>query len=194
MTKMIVWLNGAFGVGKTQTAYRLKRRLKEAFVYDPENLGCFIRENIPPGMEKPDFQEYPFWREGNAVMLKYIASHYDGVMIVPMTVTDHFYEITSCLEGIPFCHAVLWASAETIKKRLKTRGEGKRSWAYQQIERCVSGLTLFPDADKIQTDALTLEQVVEKVAEHAGLSLLPDPRGNLIRKIERLKGKIRDIR
>ena len=38
--RMVIWLNGAFGAGKTQTAYELHRRLPDSFVYDPENAGC----------------------------------------------------------------------------------------------------------------------------------------------------------
>lgn len=45
---MIIWLNGAFGAGKTQTAYELRRRLPGSYVYDPENAGFFIRDNLPP--------------------------------------------------------------------------------------------------------------------------------------------------
>ena len=31
---MIIWLNGAFGAGKTQTAYALRRRLPGSYVVD----------------------------------------------------------------------------------------------------------------------------------------------------------------
>ncbi|HBD65376.1 MAG TPA: tunicamycin resistance protein, partial [Clostridiales bacterium] len=44
---MIIWINGAFGSGKTQTANELHRRIKNSYVYDPENIGFFIRDNIP---------------------------------------------------------------------------------------------------------------------------------------------------
>ena len=40
---MILWLNGAFGAGKSQMAFELARRLPRAFVYDPERAGCFMR-------------------------------------------------------------------------------------------------------------------------------------------------------
>lgn len=30
---MIIWLNGAFGSGKTQTAYELHRRLRNSYIY-----------------------------------------------------------------------------------------------------------------------------------------------------------------
>lgn len=52
---MIIWINGAFGAGKTETALELNSRLKNSFIYDPENLGEFINKNIPNNMKKDDF-------------------------------------------------------------------------------------------------------------------------------------------
>ena len=39
---MIIWINGAFGSGKTQVAHELKRRLENSFIYDPEQIGYFF--------------------------------------------------------------------------------------------------------------------------------------------------------
>lgn len=36
---VIVWLNGPFGGGKTQTAYALHRRVSGSVVCDPEHVG-----------------------------------------------------------------------------------------------------------------------------------------------------------
>ena len=36
---MIVWINGAFGAGKTLTAGEIHRRLPDSVVYDPEDVG-----------------------------------------------------------------------------------------------------------------------------------------------------------
>lgn len=38
---MIIWLNGAFGVGKTQTAFELHSRIPNSFVFDPEQIVFF---------------------------------------------------------------------------------------------------------------------------------------------------------
>ena len=51
---MIIWLNGAFGSGKTQTAFELQRRLPNAYVFDPENAGYFIRKNVPVSLSADD--------------------------------------------------------------------------------------------------------------------------------------------
>jgi len=58
---MIIWINGTFGSGKTQTAFELNRRIQNSFVYDPENFESFISENIPPNIHKADFQDYEMW-------------------------------------------------------------------------------------------------------------------------------------
>ena len=43
---MVVWLNGAFGAGKTTCAFELNRRLADSYVFDPENAGYYIRKKF----------------------------------------------------------------------------------------------------------------------------------------------------
>jgi 2-phosphoglycerate kinase len=59
---MIIWLNGAFGVGKTQTAFELHRRISGSFMFDPEQIGFSLRKILPPEMHR-GFQDRPGWRE-----------------------------------------------------------------------------------------------------------------------------------
>ncbi len=138
---MIIWVNGAFGSGKTQTSFELHRRIPNSFVYDPENIGFFIDKNIPKEIGNGDFQDYVIWREFNYTLLKYIESEYDGVIIVPMTIVNPLYfdEIIGRLrkEKMIVNHFVLWASKETIQKRLRKRGERNNSWSAKQIDRCL---------------------------------------------------------
>lgn len=132
---MIIWLNGAFGAGKTQTAWELRRRMADAYVYDPENAGVFIRKNLPPSLLTGDFQDYPMWRAFNLDMLTYIARQYDGCIIVPMTVTSRAYydELIGPLSrNFDLRHIILYAGRETLLKRLASRLEGRRSWGAQQ--------------------------------------------------------------
>lgn len=48
---MIVWVNGAFGSGKTTLTSELHRRWPEALVFDPEQIGYLLREivKVPTG-------------------------------------------------------------------------------------------------------------------------------------------------
>lgn len=84
---MLLWINGPFGVGKTQTAYALARRLPDAFICDPEQLGFGIARMTPPPL-RGDFQDVPLWREGVRRVLDRNLSHFDGVLIVPMTLVN----------------------------------------------------------------------------------------------------------
>ena len=126
---MIIWINGAFGAGKTQTVYELKNRIPNSIIYDPEKIGFFINKNIPKEMSKGDFQNHSIWRELNYTTLKYIENNYDGIILVPMTIVNpqYFEEIVGRLraDGVIVNHFVLWASKETLKKRLRSRGERK---------------------------------------------------------------------
>ncbi|ALC85363.1 tunicamycin resistance protein [Bacillus sp. FJAT-22090] len=195
---MIIWLNGAFGSGKTQTSYELERRIPNSLVYDPENIGFFINRNIPKEISKGDFQDYSIWRELNYTTLKYIDSEYDGIIIVPMTLVNpqYFEEIIGKLrdDGVRVNHFVLWASKETLQKRLRSRGERKNSWGEKQIDRCIQGLSNDIFKNRIETDKLTVESVVETIASMLDIHLLDDKRNKFKKRLDRIKVQIKQIR
>lgn len=194
---MIIWLNGAFGAGKTQTAYELRRRLPGSYVYDPENAGFFIRDNLPPGLGLDDFQDFPMWRAFNLEMLDYIASRYEGHVIVPMTLASRAYydEIVGALaQKHEVRHFILWAGRETLLKRLASRLEGPNSWGAQQIERCLRAFETQVTQERVDTEGLTVEQAAGKIGALCGLALAEDRRGPVRRGLDRLATKIRHIR
>ncbi|MEC0166755.1 AAA family ATPase [Paenibacillus graminis] len=195
---MILWLNGAFGSGKTQTAFELNRRIPHSFVFDPENAGYYIQKNIPSTLKKNDFQNYSQWREFNYSMLRYIASEYEGIIIVPMTIVepDYFREIAGRLreEGIKVHHYTLCVSRDRLLARLRSRGEGKHSWAANQIDRCLKGHQHPIFAEQLVTDNMSIEQVAEAIAAKLQISLLPAARGRMRKFIQRLKVKYQHIR
>lgn len=194
---MIIWLNGAFGAGKTQTAYELHRRLPGSFVYDPEEAGFFIRRCMPQALSKPDFQDYPMWRACNYEMLAYMAAAYEGVILVPMTVTNHdyYHEMIGRLgETGTVWHFILSAERETLRRRLRSRLEGRNSWAARQIDRCLAAFAAEIPGISIKTDDLTVAQTAEEIARRAGLSLRPGRRGRLRRTLTRLAVQMRHIR
>ena len=181
---MIVWINGAFGAGKTTVAHELHRRLERSFVYDPENVGDFLRKNMPRECHTPDFQDMDLWRSFNYQILKNIHEMYGGTVIVPMTLVDPVYyrEIVRRLidEGVPVVHVILYAGRETILKRLGKRSLGrldKEAFAVEAIDRCLDFFDCHAEGVRIETDAMTVDQVVECVGHACGLPLLPDRRG-----------------
>ena len=194
---MIIWLNGAFGAGKTQTAHELKRRIPNSMIYDPEQVGYFINKNIPKELTKGDFQHHEIWREFNFKTLKYIHSHFNGMIIIPMTIVNpqYYEEIIGRLkdEGVNVQHFVLWASKETLQKRLKSRFEKKNSWPEQQIERCLEGLVHPIFEGHIDTNNLTNEQVAETIASKLHIELLPDERNELQKRWDRFVMRVKKV-
>lgn len=160
---VIIWLNRTFGSGKTQTAIELHRSIPHSYVFDPENAGFYIRDNLPGGMSKNDFQSHPLCRELTYSMLRYIDSEYNGTIIVPMTLvdTDYFMQIVGRLrsEGIVVRHFTLTASTETLYSRLKGRGEGRGSWAAVQMERCLTGLENKLFECYVDTEQISIPEV-----------------------------------
>lgn len=191
---MIIWLNGAFGAGKTQTAHELNYRIPNSIIYDPEQVGFFINKNMPKHMTTGDFQDHEIWREVNFKTLKYIHNQFNGTIIVPMTIVNPQYceEIIGCLkaEGIEVHHFVLWATKETLKQRLKSRFEKKNSWPEQQIERCMEGLKHQIFDGRIDTNNLAIEQVTELIAKKSNISLLNDQRNSFKKKMDRFVMRI----
>ena len=82
---MIIWINGAYGVGKTTIEELLKDELHPSFIFDPEAVGNGIRDNYPEELFCETFEQYDIWLKTCYEMLKDISSHYDGTIIVPMT-------------------------------------------------------------------------------------------------------------
>ena len=50
---VIIWINGGFGAGKTTLAGELHRRLPDAVVYNPEDVGLMLWKWMRPN---DDFQ------------------------------------------------------------------------------------------------------------------------------------------
>lgn len=198
MILLIIWINGAFGAGKTTTCYELSRRLPNSFVYDPENVGYFIRKNAPKQILKSDFQDHTIWREMNYSMLQTICNDYAGIIIVPMTIVNpqYFDDIVTRLRssGVEVKHFTLLASHETLLKRLKKRGDNKDSWPAKQIDRCIASLSQELFEQHIQTDSLTPEQVIEHIAAACNIELQPDHRSTVKKKIDRWINQLRHIR
>lgn len=195
---MLIWINGAFGSGKTLIAHELKRRLRNAHVADPELLGLAMHKMLPAGA-RHDFQDLPQWRTGVIATLEKAEQASDGPLIVPMTIVrdDYFEEIIGGLRscGVDVRHYTLAATAETLHRRLRLRHAylagrllGRdETWAIQQIDGCVSALEQPRFAVHVATDDRTPDEVVDFIAADADLELTGQrlsPARGWLRRIE----------
>jgi gluconate kinase len=164
---MIIWLNGAFGSGKTTIANLLQQKFSSSFIYDPENLGDFLLNNLPKSMQKNDFQEYPEWREWNTQLLKKLEKEYTGVIIVPMTINREDYK-KEMIDGLGkettnFYHFWLDVSEKELLRRLSKREKHQMLWGTEKIKESVSFSKNLSKDIVIDNENFTPEEVVNKI-------------------------------
>jgi hypothetical protein len=197
---MLLWLNGPFGGGKTQTAHELQRRLAGSIVCDPEHLGIGLHRMMPRPL-RGNYQDIPAWRQGTGQVLGRLLGQHDGDVIVPMTVIEPAYlqEILGPLRanGHQVRHYSLLATRAAILRRLR-RGRSlplhRDTFAEGMLDQCLDRLGHDDFAEHIRTDDLTIAQVADRVAASAGLTLTPDDTGFLRAHARRTWVTIRHIR
>jgi hypothetical protein len=179
---VLIWINGAFGAGKTQVAFELRRRLLNAHVADPELPGFGLQKMLPTS-QRADFQDLPQWRAAVVATLEQVDTTHDGPVLVPMSIVvdDYFDEIVGGLRarGVDVRHYALIASPETLRGRLRWRSAyviarlvGRdETWATNQIDRCVTALAGDRYARHVPTDDVTVDDIVEFIASDACLTL-----------------------
>ncbi|WP_329336368.1 ATP-binding protein [Streptomyces sp. NBC_00663] len=208
---MLLWINGPFGGGKTQTAYEIQRRLPGSVVCDPEHAGFGLRRMLPPEL-RGNFQDLTAWRQGVVEVLDLALTKHDGVVIAPMTVTNsgYFAETVGRLGelGHDVRHFTLLAQRETVMKRLRERGFGhllqfvggknaglgRETWAVQQLDHCLERLREPEFAEHLWTDDSTVPKTADRIAVLAGLRLRPNNEGALRTRLRQARIGVKHIR
>ena len=173
---MIIWLNGAFGAGKTTISQLLMRRIPEARIFDPEDLGYLIQKTYPPARQL-DYQDLPLWRRLVSLFVTYGSARFSIPLIIPMTLVVPAYieEIFSSIadEGIALHHFFLETSADELRRRITNqviidadaeRDEEVRQWRLAQIERCMAARSTMPNGTIfLDTEAYASEALAEMI-------------------------------
>ena len=199
---MLVWINGPFGGGKTQTAHEIRRRLPGSVICDPEEVG-FGLHRMTPSYLRQDFQDHPAWRQGVFEVLDHVLDRHAGVVIAPMTIVDpdYFEETIGRLRGRghDVRHFALLAQRETVLRRLHERGLGhavqlvagtgaalrQESFALARVDLCLERLVTPEFAEHVWTDHITIREVADRIARSAGLSLAPNTEPELLGRLRR---------
>lgn len=173
---MLVWLNGAFGAGKTTTANELLDLLPGSVLYDPELLGTGLRKMLPKERlgQVDDFQDLPSWRRLVADTAAALLMEVEGPLITPMTLLRREYrdEMFGALASrrIPVQHLLLHADETILQGRIDQRAEGEaqssRHWCLSHIPSYTAALDwIEPEAYTVDTSHLTPRQAAERAAE-----------------------------
>lgn len=177
---MIIWLNGAFGAGKTTLAAELQRRIPDAVVFNPEDVGLVLWRWLE---QNDDFQDLPSWRELVVATAVSLLRHHADTLIVPMSLVRDAYreEILGGLAdaGEEVLHVFLEADARVLRARLAARvdipedraaNEAAREWALSRIDLALVAAAHQPTGTlMLRSDALTPAQLADEVLATARL-------------------------
>ena len=174
---MIIWINGAFGAGKTSLVEQLAPRLPDAMQFDPELVGFLLRR-IVPDSPTGDFQDLPIWRGLVIRTMQELRRHYGKDLIVPMTLVHRGYldEIFDGLEDEDIRHFFLRVPPDVLRQRLTDRvvdqhdsaaDERARRWGLAQIDRCVAGMATMPeDTEFLDAHTHSADELAAQVMKH----------------------------
>jgi len=161
---VIVWINGAFGAGKSTTAALVVERLDGAKLFDPEYVGYMLM----PFVESPtgDFQDLPLWRHLVIETMTGLAQHYPHPWVAPMSLINATYrdEILGGIRGggVAVVEFVLAVSEEQLRARIDAdQAEARaRQWRHDHVSQALTTFASLPDATFIDA-----AQAPERVAE-----------------------------
>ncbi len=176
---VIIWINGGFGAGKTTLAEELHRRLPDAVMYDPEDVGLMLWKWMRPN---GDFQHLPSWRELVVATALSLRRYHAETLIVPMSLIRDAYrtEILGGLAGAgeEVLHVFLEVDAGVLRERLNARvtHPGNPEWDQAVRESGMTGVAEMvaaaarqPDGTLVlRSDRLTPAELADKVLARAG--------------------------
>ena len=170
---MIIWINGGFGAGKTTLAAELHRRLPDAVVYDPEEVGLMLWKWLP---RNGDFQHLPSWRELVVATAVSLRRHHADTLIVPMSLIRDAYrdQILGGLAGAgeQVLHVFLEVDVGVLRERLNARvtdpgkdwDQAAREFGMTGIDEIAAAAARQPAGTLIlRSDKLTPAELADKV-------------------------------
>ncbi|WP_354637644.1 AAA family ATPase [Kitasatospora camelliae] len=178
---MIVWVNGAFGSGKSTLVEELRPRWPQALVLDPEMVGFVLRTivDVPTG----DFQDLRLWRRQVAAMAIGLVEEYDRPLLVPMTLVNPEYlgEVFDALreEGIEVHHFFLKVPEEVLHARIDGRSftpddpaqdEQVRTWCKSKLAACLAAVDTLPPDTVLLDGESTPEELAATVLARVGVT------------------------
>lgn len=168
--RMIVWINGTFGVGKTTTATRLKALDPEWRLFDPEHVGYLLSSNLHD-VAFDDFQELPPWRKLVPVVADEIMKFTGDslVAVQSVLVEEYWRELRLGLaeRDVDVFHVVLDCDEAALRDRIIADEveRGAEQWRLDHIASYEAARSwMVPAADlTVQTAGRTPDDVASEI-------------------------------
>jgi 8-oxo-dGTP pyrophosphatase MutT (NUDIX family)/predicted kinase len=200
---VIIWVNGAFGAGKSRAAREMLDLIPDSTLYEPDSLSDCLLRLLPEKRLQAvtDLQELPIWRRLVVDAAAALLAEVGGVLVVPMTLLrqDHRDEIFGGLasRGIEVRHVLLEPGETILRQRIADRRDHPddpeadatvRSRSLGRIADYTAALGwLALDAYVLPTAGLTPRQTALAVTEAVGrgdgacgIVQTPEPRAETV--------------
>jgi hypothetical protein len=178
----VIWINGAFGAGKSSLTSAVRAAWPKAQMFDPEEVGFMLRDVVPPA-PSGDFQDLPIWRTLVTDVTVRLLEHYRRPLVMPMTVVvpEYLNDIFTGLaeRGVDVRHFFLKTRHQTLRAQIieqriwpddDVRDAEVRAWRLAQVDRCVAAVDALPEGTVLLDGELPTRQLAVHVLENIGVT------------------------
>ncbi len=158
---MIIWLNGAFGGGKTAAAVELASILPGVRQFDPEWVGYMLRANLAD-QEFTDFQQLRPWRTLVPAVMREVIDLTGQHLIAVQTVLveEYWQELRTGLDAhsLDVFHVLLHADPTVLAERITAdqADPGARQWRLDHIGVFEAAMSWLEAAADLTVDSTRL--------------------------------------
>ena len=168
---MVIWISGPYGVGKSTLAEYMQSKMKDALIFDAEEVGNAVRDNYPDHPYGFIFEDYELWGDFCYKLIKDIHENFHKNVIVPMTLLrQNSYRIIENLrkDGIDTHLVVLEADHQTVHDRILDRGEKEGCWCMENIDLSRERTAALPGIH-VATDDKSVVELYEWICNEIGI-------------------------
>jgi len=173
---MIIWINGAFGIGKSTVAKEVHKILgkNKSLIYEPdEDFIPFLKNQsniIHSGGTLPQ-NNINFIIQIRQKIYKLVSKETQRILIIPMSITEEIckVELLDYLEknNIQIKHIILTAEKNTIKNRIQEDSINRdKTLANVFLESNIKFIeNTFHKIEKINTEEKTIKEIATEIID-----------------------------
>ena len=170
----IIWIDGQFGVGKTATANLIVQKKDQAYLLEFDTLQKTYKPQTEIEMISAFF--CPTYPEAKAYLIKefkrtiqkIVSDNRYNYLVIPIALINDLCrkELVEFYTDIDNYHFILTATDDVIKHRASNQDNRDMNLVLTHMQTAKTYLnTHYPDAVRIDTSNIGIDQVVEKIIE-----------------------------